>query len=111
MQWSFILMGVAIAAAGAVGVFLPQGYRWAVLLPLIAGTGVGIVGLAVGGPEMSTRSPTTTCGGSSWSRRSPGSSRWPLGSRSSSLAPFDGTRCPQQLAERRLDLVEMLGSV
>jgi hypothetical protein len=53
MQWSFILMGAAIAAAGAVGVFLPQGYRWAVLLPLIAGTGVGIVGLAVGGPEMS----------------------------------------------------------
>lgn len=53
MQWSFILIGAAIAAAGAVGVFLPPGYRWAVLLPVIAGTGVGIVGLAVGGPEIS----------------------------------------------------------
>jgi hypothetical protein len=53
MQWSFILIGAAIAAAGAAGVFLPPGYRWAVLLPVIAGTGVGIVGLAVGGPEIS----------------------------------------------------------
>jgi multisubunit Na+/H+ antiporter MnhG subunit len=53
MQWSFILIGAAIATAGAVGVFLPPGYRWAVLLPIIAGTGVGIVGLAVGGPEIS----------------------------------------------------------
>jgi hypothetical protein len=53
MQWSFILIGAAIAGAGAVGVFLPSGYRWAVLLPVIAGTGVGIVGLAVGGPEIS----------------------------------------------------------
>ena len=53
MQWSFILIGAAIAAAGAAGIFLPPGYRWAVLLPVIAGTAVGVIGLAVGGPEIS----------------------------------------------------------
>ena len=50
MRWSFVLIGLAIAAAGAVGVLLPSGQRWAVLLPLIAGMGVGIIGLALGAP-------------------------------------------------------------
>jgi len=51
MQWSFALIGIAIAAAGLVGAFLPRGDRWAVLLPLIAGAGVGIAVLALGQPE------------------------------------------------------------
>lgn len=48
MQWSFALIGIAIAGAGLVGAYLPRGDRWAVLLPLLAGTGVGIAALALG---------------------------------------------------------------
>jgi len=48
MQWSWALVGVAIAGAGLVGAYLPRGDRWAVLLPLIAGAGMGIAVLAVG---------------------------------------------------------------
>src|SRR5262245_59993936 len=48
MQWSWALVGIAIAGAGLVGAYLPRGDRWAVLLPLIAGAGVGIAVLALG---------------------------------------------------------------
>jgi hypothetical protein len=48
MQWSFALIGIAIAGAGLVGSYLPRGDRWAVLLPLLAGAGVGIAALAIG---------------------------------------------------------------
>jgi len=48
MQWSFALMGIAVAAAGLVGVYLPRGDRWAVLLPLVAGAGVGFAVVALG---------------------------------------------------------------
>jgi peptidoglycan/LPS O-acetylase OafA/YrhL len=48
MQWSFALIGLAIAGAGLVGAYLPRGDRWAVLLPLLAGAGIGIAVLALG---------------------------------------------------------------
>ena len=48
MQWSFALIGLAIAGAGLVGAYLPRGDRWAVLLPLVAGAGIGIAVLALG---------------------------------------------------------------
>ena len=51
LRWSIALIGLALAAAGAVGVFVPPGHRWAVLLPLLAGTGIGIAGLALGTPD------------------------------------------------------------
>src|SRR3954466_5487802 len=51
MQWSFALIGIAIAGAGLVGAYLPRGDRWAVLLPLVAGAGVGIAVLAFGVSE------------------------------------------------------------
>jgi hypothetical protein len=57
MQWSFALIGVAIAAAGLVGAYLPRGDRWAVLLPLIAGAGVGIAVLALGMPSDGGQGP------------------------------------------------------
>jgi hypothetical protein len=56
MQWSFALIGIAIAGAGLVGAYLPRGDRWAVLLPLIAGAGVGIAFLALGQPENGNQS-------------------------------------------------------
>src|SRR5262245_16490786 len=56
MQWSFALIGIAIAGAGLVGAYLPRGDRWAVLLPLIAGAGVGIAVLAIGQPEQGYQS-------------------------------------------------------
>jgi NhaP-type Na+/H+ or K+/H+ antiporter len=52
MRWSITLIGLALALAGGVGVFLPRGERWAILLPLIAGAGVGIASLALGTPDM-----------------------------------------------------------
>jgi drug/metabolite transporter (DMT)-like permease len=52
VRWSIILIGLAIAVAGAMGVFLPRGQRWAVLLPLLAGFGIGIVGIAIGSPDI-----------------------------------------------------------
>jgi peptidoglycan/LPS O-acetylase OafA/YrhL len=51
MQWSIALIGIAITGAGMVGAYLPRGDRWAVLLPLLAGAGVGIAVLALGMPE------------------------------------------------------------
>jgi hypothetical protein len=48
MQWSWALVGVAIAGAGLVGAYLPRGDRWAVLLPLFAGAGIGIAVVALG---------------------------------------------------------------
>ena len=48
MQWSWALIGLAIAGAGMVGAYLPRGDRWAVFLPLVAGAGIGIAVLAVG---------------------------------------------------------------
>jgi hypothetical protein len=51
LRWSIALIGLALAAAGAVGVFVPPCHRWAVLLPLLAGTGIGIAGLAIGTPD------------------------------------------------------------
>ena len=48
MYASLFLIGAALALAGGVGVFLPSGDRAPVLLALLAGTGVGIAGLALG---------------------------------------------------------------
>jgi hypothetical protein len=50
------LIGAAIAAAGAVS--SSRRYQWAPI-SVIAGTGVGIVGLAVVVPRSRTRTPTT----------------------------------------------------
>jgi hypothetical protein len=51
LRWSIALIGFALAVAAGVGVFLPRGERWAILLPLIAGAGVGIASLALGTPD------------------------------------------------------------
>ena len=51
LRWSIALIGLAIALAPGVGIFLPTGQRWAVLLPLLAGAGIGIAGLALGSPD------------------------------------------------------------
>lgn len=48
MYASLFLIGAALALAGGVGVFLPPGHRALILLSLLAGTGVGIAGLALG---------------------------------------------------------------
>jgi ABC-type Fe3+ transport system permease subunit len=45
---SLFLIGAALALAGVVGLFLPLGSRAGVLLPLLAGIGVGIAGVAIG---------------------------------------------------------------
>lgn len=45
---SWLMVGTAIALAGIMGVLQPPGHRGAVLLALLAGTGVGIGGLALG---------------------------------------------------------------
>ena len=52
MRWSITLIGLALAIAAGLGVFLPRGERWAILLPLIAGAGVGIAALALGTPDI-----------------------------------------------------------
>jgi hypothetical protein len=51
MRWAIALIGLALAIGAGVGVFLPRGDRWAVLLPLIAGAGVGIASLALASPD------------------------------------------------------------
>jgi len=48
MPWSWALIGIAIAGAGLVGAYLPRGDRWAVLLPLLAGAGIGIAVVGLG---------------------------------------------------------------
>ena len=45
---SLLLIGAALAIAGAVGLFLPPGSRAGVLLALLVGIGVGIAGIAIG---------------------------------------------------------------
>ena len=45
---SLFLIGAALALAGVVGVLQPPGHRGGVVLALLAGTGVGIGGLALG---------------------------------------------------------------
>jgi len=47
MTSSLALIGLAMLAAGVVGVLMPQGERLAAVLPLIAGAGVGILTLAL----------------------------------------------------------------
>jgi uncharacterized membrane protein HdeD (DUF308 family) len=49
---SLLLIGVALAIAGAVGLFLPPGSRAGVLLALLVGTGVGIAGIAIGSASL-----------------------------------------------------------
>jgi hypothetical protein len=48
MYGSMFLIGMALALAGGVGVFLAPGHRSGVLLALLAGAGVGIGGVAIG---------------------------------------------------------------
>jgi hypothetical protein len=48
MSGSLFLIGAALALAGVVGVLQPPGHRGGVVLALLAGTGVGIGGLALG---------------------------------------------------------------
>ena len=48
MYGSLFLIGMALALAGAMGVYLPPGYRSGIVLALLAGAGVGIAGLALG---------------------------------------------------------------
>jgi uncharacterized membrane protein len=47
MQGSLFLIGAALALGGIVGVLQPPGHRGGVLLALLAGTGVGVAGLAL----------------------------------------------------------------
>ncbi len=56
MYGSLFLIGAALALSGAVGLFLPQGYRPDVVLALLAGAGVGIACLALGS-ALASRSP------------------------------------------------------
>jgi hypothetical protein len=48
MYGSMFLIGMALALAGGVGVFLAPGHRSGVLLALLAGAGMGIGGVAIG---------------------------------------------------------------
>ena len=48
MTLSFVLVGTAAVAAGAVGIRLPTGDRIAAGLPLVIGAGVGVVAAAIG---------------------------------------------------------------
>lgn len=52
MRIAFILIGLAALACGGVGVLLPRGDRIAAILPLLAGAGVGVVVLALGGDDL-----------------------------------------------------------
>lgn len=54
---SLLLIGAALALAGAVGLFLPPGSRAGVLLALLAGTGVGIAGVAIGSSSIENADP------------------------------------------------------
>ena len=49
---SLLLIGVALALAGVVGLFLPPGSRAGVLLALLAGIGVGLAGIAIGSSSL-----------------------------------------------------------
>ena len=49
---SLLLIGTALALAGAVGLFLPPGSRAGVLLALLVGIGVGIAGIAIGSSSL-----------------------------------------------------------
>ena len=49
---SLLLIGAALALAGAVGLFLPPGSRAGVLLALLVGIGVGIAGIAIGSSSL-----------------------------------------------------------
>jgi uncharacterized membrane protein HdeD (DUF308 family) len=53
MYGSLFLIGAALALAGIVGLFLPRGSRATVVLPLLAGAGVGIAGIALGSSSFS----------------------------------------------------------
>jgi len=48
MTTAFVLIGLAAAGAGVVGILLPAGERIAAALPLVVGAGVGVVTLAIG---------------------------------------------------------------
>ena len=48
MTLSFVLVGTAAVAAGAVGIRLPAGDRIAAGLALVVGAGIGVVVLAIG---------------------------------------------------------------
>jgi hypothetical protein len=48
MSGSLFLIGAALALAGIVGVVQPPGHRGGAVLALLAGSGVGIAGLALG---------------------------------------------------------------
>jgi hypothetical protein len=52
MTASFALIGIAVVAAGVVGVLMPEGERLAAVLPLVAGAGVGILTLALGASDL-----------------------------------------------------------
>jgi hypothetical protein len=57
MYGSLFLIGAALALAGGVGLFLPQGSRAGVVLALLAGAGVGIAGLAIGSSSFANGDP------------------------------------------------------
>jgi nitrate reductase gamma subunit len=52
MTAALALIGIAVLAAGAVGVLMPEGERLAAVLPLVAGAGVGILTLALGASDL-----------------------------------------------------------
>lgn len=56
MSASMVLVGAALAIAGIVGVLQPPGHRAGVVLALASGMGVGIVGLGIGVPSISSGS-------------------------------------------------------
>lgn len=45
ISWAMVLIGLGIASAGGVGLFLPPGQRLAVALALVLGAGLGIASL------------------------------------------------------------------
>lgn len=45
VAWAMMLIGLAAATAGGVGLFLPQGHRMTALLPLVIGAGIGLAAL------------------------------------------------------------------
>jgi hypothetical protein len=62
---ALVLIGLAAAAAGVVGILLPPGERIAAALPLVVGAGVGLVTLAIGsnGAETSEQFETVFLSG------------------------------------------------
>lgn len=51
MSIGMALVGIGAVAAGVVGVLLPPPHRFAALLALVAGAGIGVVVLALGVQE------------------------------------------------------------